>query len=168
MPSKGSKGSKKAKKSGSNVFDMFTQAQVAEFKDGFAIMDRDHDGVLSKEDVRATYDEIGRLVTEGALDAMLAEAPGPINFTTFLQMFANKSSGEADEDDVVAKAFRCFEKNPGEIDMESFRNMLKAFGDKFTDQEVTDAYAAFDEFVDEDTMMLDCDGIIGMLCAGGD
>merc|ERR1719244_1168575 len=115
MPSKGSsKGSKKAKKSGSNVFDMFTQAQVAEFKDGFAIMDRDNDGVLSKEAVRA------------------------------------------------------FEKNPGEIDMDAFRNMLKAFGDKFTDQEVTDAYAAFDEFVDEDTNMLDCDGIIGMLCAGGD
>jgi len=29
-------------------------------------------------------------------------------------------------------------------------------------------YAAFDEFVDEDTLQLDCDGIIGMLCAGGD
>merc|ERR1712055_795369 len=88
MPSKGSsKGSKKAKKSGSNVFDMFTQAQVAEFKDGFAIMDRDHDGVLSKEDIRGVYDEIGRLCTEDNLDAMLSEAPGPINFTTFLQMF---------------------------------------------------------------------------------
>jgi len=168
MPSKGSsKGSKKAKKSGSNVFDMFTQAQVAEFKDGFAIMDRDHDGVLSKEDIRGTYDEIGRLVTEGDLDGMLSEAPGPINFTTFLQMFANKSSGEADDDDVVAKAFRAFEKSAGEIEMDSFRSMLMAFGDKFTNQEVTDAYAAFDEFVDEDTNMLDCDGIIGMLCAGG-
>jgi len=163
-----SKGSKKAKKSGSNVFDMFTQAQVAEFKDGFAIMDRDHDGVLSKEDIRGVYDEIGRLCTEGDLDAMLSEAPGPINFTTFLQMFANKSSGEADDDEVVAKAFRAFEKMPGEIDMDSFRSMLMAFGDKFTGDEVTAAYAAFDEFVDEDTMMLDCDSIIGMLCAGGD
>jgi len=37
-----------------------------------------------------------------------------------------------------------------------------------TSAEVDDAYAAFDEFVEEDTMMLDCDGIIGMLCAGGD
>jgi len=168
MPSKGSKGSKKAKKSGSNVFDMFTQAQVAEFKDGFAIMDRDHDGVLSKEDIRGTYDEIGRLVTEGDLDAMLAEAPGPINFTTFLQMFANKSSGEADDDTVVSKAFRCFEKSAGEIDMEIFRGNLMAFGDKFSNQEVDDAYAAFDEFVDEDTMQLDSDGIIGMLCAKAD
>jgi len=169
MPSKGSsKGSKKAKKSGSNVFDMFTQAQVAEFKDGFAIMDRDHDGVLSKEDLRGVYDEIGRLCTEEQLEGMLSEAPGPINFTTFLQMFANKSSGEADDDEVVAKAFRAFEKQPGEIDMDTFRNMLMAFGDKFTNGEVDDAYAAFDEFVDEDTLQLDCDGIIGMLCAGGD
>merc|ERR1712008_526548 len=71
--------------------------------------------------------------------------------------FANKSSGEADDDEVVAKAFRAFEKMPGEIDMDSFRSMLMAFGDKFTGDEVTAAYAAFDEFVDEDTMMLDCD-----------
>jgi len=43
-----------------------------------------------------------------------------------------------------------------------------AIGDKFTNAEPDDAYAAFDEFLDEDTVQLDCDGIIGMLCAGGD
>jgi len=46
--------------------------------------------------------------------------------------------------------------------------MLMAFGDKFTNAEVDDAYAAFDEFVDEDTLQLDSNGTIGMLCAGGD
>merc|ERR1712193_300785 len=50
--------SKKAKKSGSNVFDMFTQAQVAEFKDGFQIMDRDRDGVISKDDLRGAFSEM--------------------------------------------------------------------------------------------------------------
>jgi len=55
-----------------------------------------------------------------------------------------------------------------EIDMDTFRNMLMAFGDKFTNAEADDAYAAFDEFLDEDTLQLDCDGTIVMLCAGGD
>jgi len=52
--------------------------------------------------------------------------------------------------------------------MDTFRNMLMDFGDTFTNAEADDAYAAFDELLDEDTLQLDCDGIICMLCAGGD
>jgi len=155
--------SKKAKKSGSNVFDMFTQAQVAEFKDGFQIMDRDRDGVISKDDLRGAFSEIGRMVSEDHLESMLADAPGPLNFTTFLQMFAARSSGESDDDEVVRKAIKAFEKNPGEIDSEALKTSLMAFGEKFTDGEVGDAFALMD--IDEDTLMIDADALIGMLCS---
>merc|ERR1712203_455180 len=37
-------GSKKAKKSGSNVFALFSQRQIQEFKEAFGIMDADKDG----------------------------------------------------------------------------------------------------------------------------
>merc|ERR1712212_1359042 len=77
MPASKKGSSKKAKKGGgSNVFDMFTQKQVAEFKEGFQIMDRDRDGVVDKADLRGTFDEIGRIVSDGDLDSMLADAPG--------------------------------------------------------------------------------------------
>ncbi|XP_063606319.1 myosin regulatory light chain 2-like [Penaeus indicus] len=165
MPaSKGSRSSsKKAKKTGSNVFDMFTQKQVAEFKEGFQIMDRDRDGIINKTDLRGVFDEIGRIATDKELDEMLAEAPGPINFTTLLHMFAERSSGESDDDDVVAASFRAFEKAPGEIDSEQFRTMLMAFGDKFTSQEVDDAFEQME--MDEDTGIIDSDALIAMLCA---
>lgn len=165
MPaSKGSRGSKKAKKGGSNVFDMFTQKQVAEFKEGFQVMDRDRDGIISKEDLRGVFDELGRMTTDSDLEEMIADAPGPINFTTLLHMFASRSSGESDDDDVVAQAFRAFEKNPGQIEAESFRQMLMAFGDKFTAQEVDDAFDQME--LDEDTGMIDSNSLIAMLCAG--
>lgn len=166
MPaSKGSRSSsKKAKKGGSNVFDMFTQKQVAEFKEGFQVMDRDRDGIISKEDLRGVFDEIGRITSDSDLDEMIADAPGPINFTTLLHMFASRSSGESDDDDVVAAAFRAFEKEPGQIDSESFKCMLMAFGDKFTSQEVDDAFEQMD--IDEDTGMIDSTSLISMLCAG--
>jgi len=166
MPaSKGSRSSsKKAKKGGgSNVFDMFTQKQVAEFKEGFQIMDHDRDGIIGKTDLRATFDEIGRMCAESELDEMLSEAPGPINFTTLLHMFASKSSGESDDDDVVAASIRAFEKEAGKIDAEQFKSMLMAFGDKFTNQEVTDAFELME--YDEDTGIIDSDALVGMLCA---
>ncbi|CAL4161974.1 unnamed protein product [Meganyctiphanes norvegica] len=167
MAPKGSKSSsKKAKKSGSNVFDMFTQGQVAEFKDGFAIMDRDRDGVLGKDDLRGVYDEIGRMANEDQLGEMLSEAPGPINFTTFLQMFAAKQSGEVDGDDVVEKSFRAFEKESGTIDCENFRNMLMAFGDKFSTEEVDECFKAFEDFIDEDTGLMDANELLQLFVAG--
>merc|ERR1712002_282167 len=137
------KAAKKAKKSGSNVFDAFTQKQIAEFKEGFQIMDADKDGIISKSDLANTFTEIGREADEGLLDEMLGDAPGPINFTTLLHMFSSRSSGESDDDDVVMASIRAFEKNAGQIEADSFRTMLMSFGDKFTAAEAEEAFQMF-------------------------
>jgi len=144
--SKSSGGGKKAKKSaaGSNVFDMFTQKQVAEFKEGFQLMDHDKDGVLGNSDLRFIFDEVGKIVTDQELDEMLADAPSPINFTMLLNMFAERSSGEQDDDEVVAKAFKAFSDEEGMIDADNLRMSLITFGDKFTSQEADDALEQMD------------------------
>lgn len=44
---------------------------------------------------------------------MIAEAPGPINFTMFLTLFGDKLNG-TDPEDVIRNAFTCFdEKHEG-------------------------------------------------------
>lgn len=60
---------------------------------GFALMDRDKDGILGKEDLRGTWDAVGKLVSDKDLDEMLHEAPGPVNFTQLLSLFANRMAG---------------------------------------------------------------------------
>ncbi|KAL7646221.1 UNVERIFIED_CONTAM: hypothetical protein RMT77_003122 [Armadillidium vulgare] len=155
--------SKRAKKAGSNVFDMFSQKQVAEFKEGFQLMDRDKDGILGKSDLRAIYDEIGRIATDKELDDMLGEANGPINFTMFLNMFAERQPGEADDDEVVAKAFLAYADTQGLIDVEDFRHALMTWGDKFTAQEADDAFDQFD--IDEHNKF-EVQEVIAMLTAG--
>lgn len=66
---------KRAQRSGSNVFAMFTQHQVAQFKEAFQFIDSDKDGIISKNDIRATFDALGRLCTDKELDEMASEAP---------------------------------------------------------------------------------------------
>lgn len=56
-------------------------------------MDRDKDGILGKEDLRGTWDAVGKLVSDKELDEMLHEAPGPVNFTQLLSLFANRMAG---------------------------------------------------------------------------
>merc|ERR1712115_216111 len=118
-------GSKKAKRSGSNIFAMFSQRQIQEFKEAFGIMDADKDGDASN---------------------MLGEAPGPVNFTQMVTLFAEKMAGGADDDDTILKSFDAFEIN-GKIDAEMFKHSLMTWGDKFSGQEVDEAFA---EFVIED------------------
>lgn len=56
-------------------------------------MDRDKDGILGKEDLRGTWDAVGKLVSDKELQEMLHEAPGPVNFTQLLSLFANRMAG---------------------------------------------------------------------------
>ncbi|MCI2575774.1 hypothetical protein KC388_15650, partial [Listeria monocytogenes] len=80
---------KKAKKriegGSSNVFSMFEQTQIQEFKEAFTIMDQNRDGFIDKNDLRDTFAALGRVnVKNEEIDEMIKEAPGPINFTVFL------------------------------------------------------------------------------------
>merc|ERR1712141_992084 len=143
-------GSKKAKKSGSNVFALFSQRQIQEFKEAFGIMDADKDGLLSSSDIVAAFNSVGKSVSDGEAQGMLSEAPGPVNFTQMVMLFAEKMAGGADDDDTILKAFEAFEIN-GKIDAEMFSHSLITFGDKFTNSEVDNAYSEFlieDGFID--------------------
>lgn len=57
------------------------------------MMDHDKDGIITKSDLRHTYDQVGRLCNEKELDEMIGEASGPINFTQLLNLFATRMSG---------------------------------------------------------------------------
>jgi len=156
--------SKKAKRSGSNVFSMFSQKQIAEFKEAFQMMDADKDGIISKNDLRATFDAVGRLANDKEMDEMLKEASGPINFTMLLTLFANRMSGSADDDDVVINAFKSFDES-GKINGEKLRHALMTWGEKFSADEVDDAY---DQMVIDGSGNIDTARLIQMLTASAE
>uniref|UniRef100_A0A8C7Z978 Myosin, light chain 2a, regulatory, cardiac, slow n=1 Tax=Oryzias sinensis TaxID=183150 RepID=A0A8C7Z978_9TELE len=115
---------KKAKKrsegASSNVFSMFEQTQIQEFKEAFTIMDQNRDGFIDKNDLRDTFAALGRLnVKQEEIDDMLKEAPGPINFTVFLTMFGEKLKG-ADPEETILNAFKCEELQFTHLHSDSF------------------------------------------------
>lgn len=103
---------KRAQRSGSNVFAMFTQNQVHQFKEAFSFIDQDKDGIISKHDIRASFDALGRLCNDKELEEMTSEAPGPINFTMFLTVFGDRVQG-TDDEDVVLNAFSRYDEGDG-------------------------------------------------------
>lgn len=50
---------KRAQRATSNVFAMFDQAQIAEFKEAFNMIDHNHDGFIDKEDLHDMLASLG-------------------------------------------------------------------------------------------------------------
>lgn len=131
---------KRAQRATSNVFAMFDQAQIQEFKEAFNMIDQNHDGFIDKEDLHDMLASLGKNPTDQELDAMMNEAPGPINFTMFLTMFGEKLNG-TDPEDVIKNAFACFDdENKGVINEDRLRELLTTMGDRFKDSEVDEMY----------------------------
>ncbi|XP_022243494.1 myosin regulatory light chain 2-like [Limulus polyphemus] len=129
---------KRAQRTGSNVFAMFTQHQVQEFKEAFQLIDQDKDGFISKNDLRATFESLGKSVQDDELESMVAEAPGPINFTMFLTIFGDRITG-TDDEDVIINAFNQYDEGEGKVKEETLRHALMTWGEKFSNEEANDA-----------------------------
>lgn len=52
---------KRAQRATSNVFAMFDQAQIAEFKEAFNMIDQNRDGFIEKEDLHDMLASLGKL-----------------------------------------------------------------------------------------------------------
>merc|ERR1712168_633236 len=87
----------------SQTFKMFDEAQIKEFKEIFNMIDKNGDAILEASDLVALYSEdLGKPADEAALGAMIAEAPGPLDFQMLLQLFGEKMSGTDPEETIMA------------------------------------------------------------------
>ncbi len=52
---------KRAVRQNSNVFAMFDQKQIGEFKEAFSVIDHDQDGFIDKEDLKDILASLGTM-----------------------------------------------------------------------------------------------------------
>ncbi|XP_061732230.1 myosin light chain 5-like isoform X1 [Nerophis ophidion] len=131
-------GAKRAQRASSNVFSMFEQTQIQEFKEAFTLIDQNRDGFIDKEDLKDTYASLGKVnVKDQEVEEMLREASGPINFTMFLTLFGAKLHG-TDPEETILSAFKMFDADAkGFIHKDDLQNLLTTQADRFTQEEVT-------------------------------
>lgn len=104
------------------------------------MIDQNRDGFVDKDDLHDMLASLGKNPTDDALEAMMNEAPGPINFTMFLTLFGERLQG-TDPEEVIKNAFGCFdEDNTGLITEDRLRELLTTMGDRFSDDDVSVQY----------------------------
>ncbi|CAK9293790.1 unnamed protein product [Gordionus sp. m RMFG-2023] len=127
---------KRVQRATSNVFAMFDQSQIQEFKEAFNLIDQNRDGLIDKDDLHEIFASLGKNPEDQFIQDMLNQAPGPINFTMFLTLFGEKLNG-TDPEDVIKNAFACFdETGNGTINEDYLRELLTTMGDRFKDEDV--------------------------------
>lgn len=129
---------KRAHRATSNVFAMFDQNQIQEFKEAFNMIDQNSDGFVDKEDLHDMLASLGKDPTDEYLEEMVKMSPGPINFTMFLTLFGEKLNG-TDPEDVINNAFACFDDDGnGKVHEDALKEALTTMGDRFTEDQVDD------------------------------
>jgi len=125
-----------AKRGTSNVFALFNQSQIQEFKEAFTMIDQNRDGIIDESDLGAIYQQIGREPDSKVFKSMLSESPGPLNFTLFLSLFGDKLKG-TDPESTLRDAFTMFdENNKGTLPEEYVKDLLMNVGDQFSQDEI--------------------------------
>ncbi|KAM6232289.1 myosin regulatory light chain 2, atrial isoform [Spheniscus humboldti] len=133
---------RRARRSSSNIFSMFEQSQIQEFKEAFSCIDQNRDGIITKADLKETYSQLGKTnVSDNELEEMLKEGKGPINFTVFLTLFGEKLNG-TDPEESILNAFKLFDPaGTGTVNKEEFKQLLLTQADKFSPEEVEQMFA---------------------------
>merc|ERR1712088_661971 len=117
-----------------------TDEQTAEFKEAFALFDKDGDGTISTKELGTVMNSLGQKPTPQELENMIKEVDidgnGEIDFDEFLAMMAKKLK-ETDLEEDIREAFRVFDnKNSGTISTQELRHIMSNLGEKLKDHEI--------------------------------
>lgn len=127
---------KEEKRKIGNVFALFNQSQIQEFKEAFTMIDQNRDGIIDVEDLQGIYQQVGREADPKVLKEMIKECPEKLNFTHFLTLFGEKLHG-TDSETVLRDAFKMFdEEGKGKLHEEYLKDLLANVGDQFSKDEI--------------------------------
>ncbi|KAB5529429.1 hypothetical protein DKX38_019510 [Salix brachista] len=119
---------------------VFTEKQIAEFREAFCLFDKDGDGRITFEELATVFKSLDHGATEEELRIMIrevdADGNGTIEFGEFWNLMARKIK-ENDADEELRQAFKVFDKDQdGYISPNELRHVMMNLGEQLTEEEL--------------------------------
>ncbi|KAI0652431.1 EF-hand protein [Trametes meyenii] len=161
-PSKLTKAQKsRARREPSGVFSLFSPPQIQQFREAFALIDHDGDGIVSEQDLKHIFSSLGISPSRSTVDQLLADRPGDrrgslgggahsrmasaesdggtdrgITFPMFLTMMGEHLY-DFDAEQELLEAFECFdEADSGFVKCDEIRKWLGDVGERMDEHEI--------------------------------
>ncbi|KAJ6260913.1 Calmodulin [Drechslerella dactyloides] len=111
-----------------NAMNQLTQPQIQELRESFQVLDKDGDGVISKDDLAAMLNSLGQEPTPTLLATYFSNVPTPFNLASYLTTLTTHLSALSPRDDILA-AFAAFDDNDdGVINLDLLKDALADMG----------------------------------------
>lgn len=119
-----------------------TEEQIAEFKEAFALFDKDNNGYISSGELATVMRSLGLSPSEAEVADLMNEIDvdgnHKIEFSEFLALMSRQLKSTDSEQELL-EAFKVFDKNgDGLISAAELKHVLTSIGEKLTDAEVDD------------------------------
>lgn len=123
-----------------NASKGLSEETIKEFKDAFALFDKDGDGSITVAELGVVMRSLGQNPTESSLKQMImevdADGSGTIDFPEFLTLMARKMKAQDSKSEII-EAFKVFDKDgSGKISADELRSIMTDLGEKLTDGDV--------------------------------
>jgi len=121
----------------------FTEQEILEFKDAFAMFDIDGGGTIDTDELKQVLTELGDTPTDEEIQEMITmideNGDGEIDFDEFLNLMRLRmgESGE-DAEQKLKDVFDVFDADgSGGIDRDEMRALMKKLAQSLTEEEIT-------------------------------
>ena len=98
--------------------EQLTEEQISEFKEAFALFDKDGDGTITTKELGTVMRSLGQNPTEAELQDMInevdADGNGTIDFPEFLSLMARKIK-DTDTEEELREAFKVFDRDGNQL-----------------------------------------------------
>jgi Ca2+-binding EF-hand superfamily protein len=142
-----------------DVTNFLTPQQIADFRDVFAVFDRNNDNSISASEILDVMASLGQDVTQEQLQDILNEYDidnsGSIDFEEFLLMMCSKLKDSVDQQEEARVAFKLFDSDGnGKVDVDELYKAMIQLGETITLEDaqnmLNEADLDGDGFIDEE------------------
>ena len=122
-----------------NVVENLSEDLMEEFRQAFALFDKDGNGSISSDELGSVLQSLGQTPTQEDLDKMIKEVDNDdnstIEFSEFCSMMASKMRKVENEEE-ISEAFKVFDINSdGYITINELTQTMSVLDEDFTDEE---------------------------------
>ena len=119
------------------MVEQLSETQIAEFKEAFALFDRNGNGTIAPEQLGTVMRSLGTNPTNLEIKEYLHEIGSrKIDFSVFLTFMARKIQDMGNMEEDIVEAFKVFDKaNTGTVSVAEIRHVITVLGETLTKEE---------------------------------